>query len=150
MRRDGARLQVFWECGHYLRRYRACPSDTKETILVWARPISQFRVTKANLGSSTRIVSQLVNLNVPIPPLGGFGCRFECPLMHRFLPGRGHNFGKLFLTIVGWRASTEPTIVFDLMVHAAGQCAAAGSRAKARVGECRLKPPQRIVRNPSR
>jgi len=47
---------------------RPCPSDAQETILVWARPISQFRVTKANLGSSTRLVSQLVNLSVPIPP----------------------------------------------------------------------------------
>src|SRR6266404_5722426 len=56
MRRDGGGLQVFRECGHYLGRYRACPSDTQETILVRARPISQLRVLKANLGPSTRLI----------------------------------------------------------------------------------------------
>jgi hypothetical protein len=55
MRRDGGRLQVLRECGHYFGRHRTCPSDTQETILVWARSISTLRVTKANVGSSTRI-----------------------------------------------------------------------------------------------
>src|SRR6202795_2336084 len=63
MRRDGRRLQVLPECGHYLGRYRTCPSDTQETILVLARSISELRVTKANLGSSTRLIlRQGVNL----------------------------------------------------------------------------------------
>src|SRR5271156_368526 len=56
MRRDGRRLQVFRERGHYLGRYRTCPSDTQETILVRARSISKLRVTKADLGSSTRLI----------------------------------------------------------------------------------------------
>src|ERR1700720_2246285 len=59
MRRDGGRLQVFRECGHYLGRHRTCPSDTQETILVWARSISKLRVIKANLGSSTRVAPHL-------------------------------------------------------------------------------------------
>ena len=56
MRRDGGGLQGFRECGHYLGRYRTCPSDTQETLLVRARPISQLRVTKANLELSTRLI----------------------------------------------------------------------------------------------
>src|ERR1700686_3095893 len=65
MCRDGGGLQVFRERGHYLGRYRACPSDTKETILVWARPISQLRVLKANLGPSTRLIfRQRMNLKM--------------------------------------------------------------------------------------
>src|SRR6266436_5443197 len=63
MRRDGGRLQVFRECGHYLGRHRTCSSDTQETILVWVRSISKLRVTKANLGPSTRLIlRQRVNL----------------------------------------------------------------------------------------
>src|SRR5258708_22690652 len=63
MRSDGGRLQVFRERGHYLGRHRTCPSDTQETILVWARSISKLRLTKANLESSTRLILRLrVNL----------------------------------------------------------------------------------------
>jgi transposase-like protein len=46
---------VLRECGHYLGRYRTCPSDPQETILVRARSISELRVARANLGSSTRV-----------------------------------------------------------------------------------------------
>src|SRR5882762_7615760 len=55
MRSDGGRIQVFSECGHYFGRHRTCPSDTQETILVWARSISKLWVTKANLGPSPRV-----------------------------------------------------------------------------------------------
>src|SRR5277367_5688123 len=55
MRRDGGRLQVVRKRGQYLGRHRTCPSDTQETILVWARSISTLRVTKANVGPSTRV-----------------------------------------------------------------------------------------------
>src|ERR1700721_840672 len=62
MRRDGGRLQVFREGGHFLGRHPTCPSDTQETILFRPRSISKLRVTKANLGSSTRLrLRQRVN-----------------------------------------------------------------------------------------
>ena len=48
-------FKSFGECGHHLGRHRACPSDSQETILARAWSISELRVAKAALGSSTRV-----------------------------------------------------------------------------------------------
>jgi hypothetical protein len=87
MRRDGGRLQVFRERGHHLGRHRTCPSDTQETIFVRARSISKLRVTKASLGSSTRLALR----RGASPQMRGpdqVSARrrlFRAPLMHQFL-----------------------------------------------------------------
>jgi len=61
------RLQVIRECGHYIDRHRACPSNSQEAILVWAWSISEFRIAKAALGTSTRVVLRRGEIsNVPI------------------------------------------------------------------------------------
>src|ERR1700730_4935978 len=68
------RLQVLWECGRYIGWHRACPSDSQEAILVRARSISEFRVAKADLRSSARVVlCQGVNLKCDGPALNRFG-----------------------------------------------------------------------------
>ena len=55
MRLDG-RPQVFPDCGYYLGRHRAGPSNSKEAILVGARSVSERRVPQATLGTGTRVV----------------------------------------------------------------------------------------------
>src|SRR5271155_1180529 len=87
MRCDGGRLQVFRERGHYIGRYRTCPSDTQETILVRARSISKLRVTKADLGSSTRVALRLGASPRMYDPDQIFArkSRFRAPLMRQFL-----------------------------------------------------------------
>jgi hypothetical protein len=86
MRRDGGRLQVFRECGHYLGRHRTCPSDTQETILVRARSISKLWVTKANLGSSARVALRLGACRRMCRPDQIFARKpqLRAPLMHQF------------------------------------------------------------------
>jgi hypothetical protein len=59
----------FWRPG----RHRACPSNSQEAILVRPRSISELRVAKTALGSSTRVVLCLgVNLKRAGPALKSF------------------------------------------------------------------------------
>ena len=61
-------LQVFLECGHYIGRHRACPSDSEEAILSRARSTSELLVTEATLRTSTRIVRARECIsNMPVP-----------------------------------------------------------------------------------
>jgi hypothetical protein len=89
MRLDG-RLQVFRECGYYVGRHRAGPSDSKEAILAGARSISEFRVTQADLGSSTRVVLfQGASLKSADPGPDSFrDPNFERTLTHHFRTAR--------------------------------------------------------------
>jgi hypothetical protein len=65
---------------HYIGRHRACPSDSQETILARARPISELRVAKANLGSSTRVERfQAVHREQANPPDWRRDPNFERP-----------------------------------------------------------------------
>src|ERR1700722_15304072 len=124
MRRNGGRLQVFPECGHYPGRHRTCPSDTQETILLRARSISELRVTKANLGSSTRVALRLrasprmcrpdrpeppisSAFNAPVPTVlrtRGSGVRIPSGAFftkNRFFGSPGHEIGSALLSSVG-------------------------------------------------
>src|SRR5271154_1163381 len=74
MRLDG-RLQVIQECGHNVGRNRARPSDSQEAIFARARPISEFRITQADLGTSTRVSS--------LPERESRTCRFGLNLRRK-------------------------------------------------------------------
>ena len=64
LRWANGRIQVFRECGHYVGRHRTSPSDTKETILVWARSISQ-RSSKSGTEQSPNASRGSESSNVP-------------------------------------------------------------------------------------
>jgi hypothetical protein len=84
MRLDG-RLQVLRECSHYIGQHQACPSDSQEAILVRARSISEFRVAKTALVSSTRVaLCQGVSPNCAPWTLNLSGAQFRAPVMHQF------------------------------------------------------------------
>jgi hypothetical protein len=95
VRPDG-RLQVFRECGHYIGRHRACPSDSEEAIHVRAPQISEFRVANANLGSSARLVlCQRVNLDrADLRPKSDRELQFSpCNAPVPYLSWRRDNYG---------------------------------------------------------
>lgn len=78
------RLQVFRECGYCIGRHRTCPSDSEETILARARPISKFRVAKAALGASTRVVLPRGSPKPADLRVNRSGTPISSPVMHRF------------------------------------------------------------------
>jgi hypothetical protein len=82
-------LCVRWsECGHYLGRNRACPSDSEEAILLRARSLSEFRVAKANLGSSARVALCRGSEKCTDPAMKCPRTSFRASSMHHFRRAR--------------------------------------------------------------